>query len=427
MTTNWARNQRWSPARTIDARSTDDVVEAVIRADGLPVKALGAGHSFTPAASTDGVQVSIDAMDRVLEIDRASRRVRVQAGIRIHQLSEALAGAGLAMPNLGDIDRQSIAGAIATATHGTGLGLGGLATTVVGMELVTGRGEVVEIDETSSPDLLRIARVALGALGIVTEVTLQCVDAFALHARETIEVLDDLLDGFAEHAAAVDHFELYWMPGGGDQCQVKRNCRTDEPVRPQHRLAYVKDKWLAENVAFGAACRVGRRIPSAVPRIARLISSAAGERDLVDRSDKVFCSPRHVRFVEMEYGIPIEHVAEAVRRVRALTTTLEHPVLFPIEVRVSAADDIALSTGFGRTSGWIAVHQYRNTHHVDYFRGVEAIMDDYAGRPHWGKVHYQRASTLAPRYPQWAEFQAVRDRLDPERTFANRYLERVLG
>ena len=189
----------------------------------------------------------------------------------------------------------------------------------------------------------------------------------------------------------------------------------------------MRDKWIGENLAFGAVCRVGRRFPTLTPRISRLVASAAAERDLVDRSDRVFCSPRRVRFVEMEYGIPVEHVPEAVRRVRALTETLPTPVLFPIEVRVSAADDIALSTGCGRTSGWIAVHQYRGAPYEEYFAGVERIMDDYDGRPHWGKLHGQRAATLAPRYPQWDEFAAVRDRLDPDRTFANPYLDRVLG
>jgi L-gulono-1,4-lactone dehydrogenase len=274
--------------------------------------------------------------------------------------------------------------------------------------------------------LLRVARVGLGALGVVTEVTLQCVPTFNLHARETVEVFDDMLDGFAEHASAVDHFELYWMPGTR-RCQVKRNSRTDEPPAPQPRWAYFRDKWLGENAGFGLVCRVGRRIPSLTPRISRLVSSAISERDLVDRSDRVFCSPRHVHFVEMEYGIPVEHVPEAVRRVRRLTETLPTPVLFPIEVRVSAADDIALSTGFGRTSGWIAVHQYRGVPYEEYFAGVERIMDDYEGRPHWGKLHGQRAARLAPRYPEWDDFAAVRDRLDPDRTFANPYLDRVLG
>lgn len=426
---NWAGNQRWVAAERAMPRGTDEVAALVAAAagDGRRIKVIGAGHSFTAAAETDGTQLSLDRMDRVLAVDAERQRVTVQAGIRLHRLNDELAAAGLAMPNLGDIDRQSIAGAIATATHGTGLGLGNLATTVVGMELVTGAGDIVRLDETTDAELLRVARVGLGALGVVTEVTLQCVPAFDLHARETIEPLDDVLDGLLDHAAAVDHFELYWMPGGGRRCQVKRNVRTTEPRRPQSRAGYVRDKWLGENLGFGLVCRVGRRFPRAAPTVARMVTGAAGERDLIDRSDRVFCSPRRVRFVEMEYAIPVEHLADAVRELRAATRRLPTPILFPIEVRVSAADDIPLSTAFGRTSGWIAVHQYRGAPYEEYFGLVERIMDGFGGRPHWGKLHTQRAATLAPRYPQWADFQAARDKLDPDRTFANPYLERVLG
>jgi L-gulono-1,4-lactone dehydrogenase len=426
---NWAGNQRWVAAERATPRSTDEVAAIVRRAAdaGRRVKVIGAGHSFTAAAETSGVQVSLDRMQRVLDVDRASGQVRVEAGIRLHRLNGELAASGLAMPNLGDIDRQSIAGAIATATHGTGLGLGNLATTVVGMELVTGTGEVVRVDADADADLLRVARVGVGALGIVTEVTLQCVPSFVLHARETIEPLDGLLEGLADHAAAVDHFELYWMPGGGTRCQVKRNARTGEPARPQSRLGYARDKWLGENVGFGLICRVGRRFPRAAPTVAKLVTGAAAERDVIDRSDRVFCTPRKVHFVEMEYGLPVEHLADAVRELRAATKRMPTPILFPVEVRVSAADDIPLSTGFGRASGWIAVHQYRGVPYEEYFGLVERIMDGFGGRPHWGKLHGQRAATLQPRYPQWADFQAARDKLDPDRTFANPYLERVLG
>jgi L-gulono-1,4-lactone dehydrogenase len=425
---NWARNERWMPAERRVPASAFEIARVVTDAHraGTRVKAIGSGHSFTAAAATDGVQLSLGRLDHVVAIDQERGRVTVGAGIPLHRLNTVLAGAGLAMPNLGDIDRQTLAGAIATATHGTGIGLGNLATTVVGLQLVSGTGEIVRCSDELDPELLRVARVGVGALGIVTEVTIQCVPAFDLHARETVEPLDDVLDAFADHAAAVDHFELYWMPGTR-RCQVKRNVRTDRPRAPQPRLAYARDKWLGENLGFGLVCRVGRRFPVLTPRISRLVVSAAAERELVDRSDRVFCSPRHVRFVEMEYGIPVEHVPEAVRRVRDLTSTLPTPVLFPIEVRVSAADDIPLSTAFGRRSGWIAVHQYRGAPYEEYFAGVERIMDDYGGRPHWGKLHGARAATLAPRYPEWEQFAAVRDRLDPDRTFANPYLDRVLG
>jgi L-gulonolactone oxidase len=425
-TRNWARNQVCVPESVARPRSTDEVAEIVRGAAdrGVRVKAIGAGHSFTGAAMTNGVLISLDAMDRVEHVDVASGRVTVQAGIRLHELNDRLAEVGLAMPNLGDIAVQSIAGAISTATHGTGTAFGNLATTVVGLEMVDGAGRVVRFDEGS--DGLRVGRVGVGALGIVTTVTLQCVPAFRLHASETIEVLADVVADVDEFFGSADHAELYWMPGSR-RCQVKRNRRTDEPAEPQPRLAYLRDKWIGENLAFGLVCRVGRRFPQMAPRVAKLVTSAASERELIDRSDKVFASPRHVRFVEMESGIPVIAIPEAIERIGRLVGTLGFPPLFPIEVRCSAADDIALSTGFGRASGWIAVHQYRGAPFDAYFQGVEAIMDDYDGRPHWGKLHYQRAETLAPRYPEWDAFAALRTTLDPEGTFRNDYVDRVLG
>ncbi|MET0909701.1 MAG: D-arabinono-1,4-lactone oxidase, partial [Ilumatobacteraceae bacterium] len=380
--------------------------------------------SFTDTAMTDGHLVSLDAMKHIVTVDGTD--VTVQAGIRLHGLNAALFERGLALPNLGDIDKQSIAGATSTATHGTGIGLGNLATTIVGLELVTGDGSVVRVDEHDDPELLRVARVGLGALGVVTEVTLRCVPAFNLHAVETIEPLVDVIADFGTVMRSTDHVEFYWMPGGR-RCQVKRNTRTDAAANPQPRLAYVRDKWIGENLAFGTVCRVGRRFPTLAPRVAKLVTSAAAERELVDRSDRIFCSPRHVHFLEMEYGIPFDAVPDAIGRIDALVRTLPFPPLFPIEVRASAADDIPLSTANGRESGWIAIHQYVGAPYEAYFQGVEQIMNDYAGRPHWGKLHFQSSHTLAHRYPEWDTFRAVRARLDPAGTFRNPYLDRVLG
>ena len=425
---NWARNEQCHPERVDHPGSTDEVatIVAAARRDQQRVKVIGAGHSFTPAAMTSGVLLSLDRMQRVRGVDRASGRVTVDAGITLRALADELALVGLAMPNLGDINVQSIAGATSTATHGTGRGLGNLATTIVGIELVDGTGEVVRCDAEHEPDVLRAARVGLGALGVVTSLTLQCVPAFNLHARETIEPLDDVLSDIDAFSQSADHAEFYWMPGSS-RCQVKRNDRTAAPPRPQSRLAYARDKYLAENGAFGAACFVGRWIPPLAPSIGKVVAAAMSERELIDRSDRVFTSPRHVRFVEMEYGVPIAHLAEVVDRVRHLTRTLRRPPLFPIEVRMSAADDIPLSTGYGRESGWIAVHQYRGAPYEDYFHGVEAIMDGYEGRPHWGKLHFQSAETLRERYPEWDEFARLRGRLDPGGVFRNGYLDRVLG
>lgn len=425
---NWARNQACIPVAVHRPRTTGDVAAIVgaAAAAGRTVRAIGAGHSFTGAAMTNGDLISLESLDRLHDVDTAAHRITVQAGITLRALGDVLAGVGLAMPNLGDINVQSVAGAINTATHGTGAAFGNLATTVVAMEIVDGRGEVLRCSEHERPDLLHAARVGVGALGIVTEVTLQCVPAFNLHARETVEPFDDLLDGFDEFASSTDHAEFFWMPGAR-RCQVKRNRRTDEPAQPPSRFAYVRDKYVAENLAFDAVCRTARRFPSFAPRVAKLVSGSAGERELIDRSDRVFASPRLVKFVEMEYGLPVEAVPEALRRIRDLTRTLSFPTLFPIEVRVSAADDIPLSTGYGRANGWIAVHQYVGTPYESYFQGVERIMDDYDARPHWGKLHFRTAETLRPRYPEWDAFAAARSELDPRGTFRNDYVDRVLG
>ena len=425
---NWAGNQLCLPRERAGPGTAEEVAGVVERAAGrgLRVKAVGTGHSFTDAACTEGVLVSLDRMDAVESIDSARHRVTVQAGIRLDALNRELDALGLALPNLGDIDRQTVAGAVATATHGTGLGLGNLATAVVGMDIVDGRGRLVHCDEQERPDLLRVARVGIGAMGIVVRMTLQCVPAFDLHAIETVEPLADVLDGFGQHAAGNDHFELYWMPGTR-RCQVKRNNRTGEPRRPQHPLARARDKILFENVAFGLANRTTRRFPSLGPTVARLASRGVTERDFVDASHRVFVSRRFVRFYETEHAVPVEAVPEAVRRVGDLVRRLPSPVSFPMEVRVSAADDIPLSTAYGRDTGWLACHVYAGTPYVEYFQGVEQIAADYGGRPHWGKLHFHTHRTLAPLYPEWGLFQRVRSEFDPSGTFANAYTDRVLG
>jgi FAD-linked oxidoreductase len=425
-TKNWAGNQRCVPSQVHQPRFTDEVA-AIVRAAasaGEKVKVIGGGHSFTDAAMTDGHLLSLDAMNQVLSVD--GNDVTVQAGIRLRDLNQGLFVRGLALPNLGDIDRQSIAGAISTATHGTGIGLGNLATTIVGLEMVIGDGTVLRADEKHEADLLSVASVGIGALGILTEVTLRCVPAFNLHARETVEPLVDLVADFGNVMRSTDHVEFFWMPGSR-RCRVKRNTRTSEPARPQPKLGYVRDKWIGENLAFGTVCRVGRRFPSLAPKVAKLVTSAPKERELVDRSDRIFCSPRHVHFVEMEYGVPFDAVPDALERIGRLGAGLPFPVMFPIEVRASAADDIPLSTAYGRESGWIAVHQYVGAPYEAYFQGVEQIMNDYAGRPHWGKMHFQSSLTLAHRYPEWQTFRSMRSRLDPTGTFRNAYVDRVLG
>jgi L-gulono-1,4-lactone dehydrogenase len=425
--TNWARNQSCSPAAVRRPATEAELVQLVKQAaaNGQRVKAVGAGHSFTSIACTDGVLVDLGGYGRVLRHDAAFDQVTVEAGIPLHRLSDELDARGLALENMGDIDRQSISGATQTATHGTGLRFRNLSAQIVGMRLVTADGSVLECSASENADVFDAARVGLGALGLVSTLTLQCVRAFRLHAVEEPAPVDDVLRDLDDLVEANDHFEFYWVPHTR-WALTKRNRRTDEPARPRTRVREWVDDVALNNYAFGVLCRIGRWRPSLIPRLAKVIPNA-GRLDYVDRSDRVFTSPRRVRFWEMEYGVPREALPEALNRVRRLVDEMGTPLSFPVEVRVVAHDEIPLSTAQGRETGYIAVHVYRGTPYDAYFAGVERIMDSYGGRPHWGKMHFQRAETLAARYPRWDDFQRVRARLDPEGRFANPYLDRVLG
>lgn len=401
---------------------------AIVReaaAAGTRVKCVGAGHSFTPIACTDGFMVDLSGYDRVLAHDPQAGTVTVEAGISLSSLCDELDQRGLALENMGDIAYQSIAGATSTATHGTGWHFGNISSRIVGMSLVAGDGSVVRCTAEENADVLDVARVGLGALGIVSTVTLQAVPAFRLHAIEEPMRLDDVLGDFDGFMSSADHVEFYWVPHTG-WALTKRNRRTDEPAQPRGRVKELVDDLILPNVAFGALCRIGRRKPDWIPRMAKVLPST-GRLEYTDRSDRVFTSPRKVRFYEMEYAIPREAIPEALNRVRRLVDEAGIQLSFPVEVRVVAPDDIPLSTAQGRPTGYIAVHVYQGTPYDAYFQGVERIMDAYGGRPHWGKMHFQRAETLAERYPRWDDFQAVRRRMDPEGRFTNQYLERVLG
>lgn len=424
---NWAGNQACAPSEVHEPSSEDELAAIVKLAAGRGerVKMVGSGHSFTGAALTDGHLVRPGRYGSVVRIDRPAGFVTVQSGMTLSALNAALATAGLALPNLGDIAYQTVAGAIATATHGTGERLGNLATQVRGMRLVTGDGSIVECSVDEEPEVFEAARVGVGALGLLSTVTLATVPAFDLHVVEEPLRLDAVLEALDDHVSGADHFEFYWVPHTG-WALTKTNNRTDRERAPRPRWRSFRDDVLLANVAFGAACRFGRRRPEAIPRLTRAIPST-GRAEYVDRSDKVFASPRYVRFYEMEYAVPRAAAAEVVREVRDMVKRRGLLISFPVEVRFVAADDIPLSPSSGRDTCYVAVHMYQGMDHAEYFGAVEDIMDGVGGRPHWGKLHHQTAATLSDRYPAWDKAQAVRRRLDPEGTFANAYTDRVLG
>jgi FAD-linked oxidoreductase len=395
-------------------------VERAVAA-GRCVRVAGSGHSFTGAALTDGALVSLDRMSALLDADPATGLVRVEAGITLHPLSQALAEHGLAMPNLGDIDEQSIAGTISTATHGTGITLPNLSAQVRALRLVTAAGDVLELD--GGEDLLA-ARVALGVLGIVTEVTLQTVPAFTLRGVDAPAPLAEVLDELDARVDGHRHFEFFVFPHA-DSALTRTNDAVDEPPRRRSRLRAYVDDVLLTNRAFQLACVIGRSVPSAIPSLNRLVTRLSGTSTRVDRSDRIFATPRLVRFTEMEYALPRPMAADAVRAIKA--TAERYAINFPIEVRFVAPDDALLSPAHERETAYVAVHAFKGMEWEPYFRAVEAIADEHGGRPHWGKRHFQTAATLAPRYPGWERFAAVRERMDPGGVFSNAYTDRVLG
>jgi len=421
---NWAGDEVAFPARTRSPRNAGEVADAVRGAvrDGLRVRMAGSGHSFTGAALTDGVLLRPDRLTGLVAVDTAAGIATVRAGTRLRELSRLLADHGLALENLGDIDAQTVAGAIATGTHGTGAGYGGLATQVTGLELVRADGSVAQ----ATGDLLAAASVGLGAYGIVTAVTLRCVPGFALRAIESAEKLDDLLDRWDTLPAEADHVELYWWPHTRD-CQLKRNTRVPlAELDPLPRWRAVLDDELVSNALFGAVCRAAVRAPAVAPAANRLATRLLGTRTYTDVSYRVFTARRRVHFHETEWAMPRAALPEVLRELDATIRRRDWRISFPVEVRVAAGDDRWLSTAYGRDTAYLAAHRYVREPYADYFEAVADIVGS-AGRPHWGKLHELTAAELAPRYPRFADAVALRDRLDPTGLFRNPYLDKVLG
>ncbi|WP_229398699.1 D-arabinono-1,4-lactone oxidase [Micromonospora okii] len=426
--TNWAGNQRSTATAVLRPRTVADVAEAVRAAvaAGARIRPVGSGHSFTAVARADDRRMELTDLDTEVRIDRDRHLVTVPAGMPLRRLNALLAANGLAMPNLGDIDAQTIAGAISTGTHGTGAAYGCLSTFVEALTLVTGTGEVLRCSAGEHPDVFAAARVSLGALGVLTDVTLRVVDAFVLRAHERPAPLAEVLAGLPDLVAGHDHFEFYWFPYT-DRVQVKTNDRVPADNRPLPRWRGWLDDEFLSNTVLGGACRLGRAAPGLVPAISAVSARALTERTYTGRSDTVFCTPRRVRFTEMEYALPRAALPEALAAVRRIVDGLPFKVQFPVEVRFTAADDIWLSHGYGRDSAYLAVHQYVGRPYEPYFRAVEEVAADLGGRPHWGKLHWRDAESLAPAYPRFADFQRLRTRLDPNGIFTSPHLTTVLG
>ena len=426
---NWSGRLAADPVRVEHPADVDAVATAVKTAAsaGLRVKAAGSGHSFSEIGVPDGVLLRLDRLTGILHSDTDTGLVTVAAGTPLYELNPALAQLGLAMENLGDIDRQTISGATATGTHGTGVGLGSISTQIRALEIVLADGSIVTCSATERPELFAAARVGLGALGIVTSITLQCVPSFALHVVEEAMPLRDVLDQLDDLVDGNDHFEFFWFPHS--KTALTRRCTRLPATTPLRKVGAARRTFdeFSANTVFEGLLRVGTRQPRLVPSITRLGARLMGSSDFVDQSHLALASRRDVRFNEGEFAFDRAKAVSVLREIEQFADHTDEKISFPLEVRFVAADDITLAPTSGRTSCYIAFHQYHRMPYETYFASLEAIFGGVDARPHWGKMHTLDAATLRTRYPRFDEFVGLRDELDPHGVFTNAYLNRVLG
>ncbi|HKA15786.1 MAG TPA: D-arabinono-1,4-lactone oxidase [Myxococcota bacterium] len=380
---NWSGRVRAQPAEIARVADESDVVAAVRRAAraAAALRCLGAGHSHAPLVATEGTILDLQDLAGVVRVDAARGEATLRAGTRISALGAPLHAAGAALLNQGDIDRQSIAGAAATGTHGTGRELQNLSASVIGARVVLADGEIAGCDARNEPELFEVVRLSLGAVGVVTELAMAVRAAYKLDERMWLEPVDDVLAKIDALVAATRHFEFFWMPGSA-RAACKALAETDaEPVYPLAKEG-ARRAWSYEVLAN-------------------------------DRPDK---------HTEMEYSVPIERGAACFDAVRA-RIECDFPALrWPLEFRTLAADDLWLSTASGRATATISVHQGADLPDEPVFRACEEIFAAHGGRPHWGKVHYRSGAELAALYPRWADWWRARDRYDPEGRFLNPHL-----
>ncbi|MFE9402172.1 D-arabinono-1,4-lactone oxidase [Streptomyces sp. NPDC006530] len=424
---NWARTVRCTPRYLVHPCSEREIVAAVLLADraGLTVRAAGSGHSFNPLATTDGVLVDLTGFAGIENIDQDARTVTVRSGTSLSAVSAALLEVGLALPSIGTLAEQTVAGALSTGNHGSGFKHPALSGLVESLRLATADGTVREFSRDGTPELFRCALTALGTLGVITSVTLRCVPSFNLRVSEHSESLASLLERFEEWACSAEHVACSWMPWG-DTVTSRFLVPTEEPATAQaarQRYATTVSEVKAGLIGLSAGLA-----PHGVPTLSRLLADrSAGPAGYVDAAHRVFTFPQPVKFVALEHALALPDVPDALNELRGVLRRAGRYSPYSVLVRVGAGDDVPLSPAYGRQTGYINLTVPRSAAFLELHRAVETVLRDFGGRPHWGKAHTATAEVLAPRYPLWDEFQRVRGELDPQGRFTNDFVARVLG
>lgn len=423
---NWAENIQWTPSEILYPETEEQIAGLITQArkSGKHIRAIGAGHSFTPLCATGELSLSLDNMQQTSAADEASR-AWAQGGTRLHKLGEDLFRMGLSQENLGDINVQSISGATATGTHGTGITFGNISTQIEEITFVNGKGEIITCN-ASDEALFNSIRISLGSMGIITRVKLRCVPAYNLHLEKKKEKLSDVLENLHEYIHNNRNFEFYWLPHT-PYTQTKYSNAVDTAATHTPGWKAWIDEVLLENHAFGLFCKIAKVFPSTVPAISRLTASFIGNETKVKEAHNVFATQRLVKFTEMEYNVPLEQYKSVMKELTARFGSERYPINFPIENRFVKEDEIYLSPAHKRASAYIACHAYKGVDNTRYFRDMEAIFQAHGGRPHWGKMHTCDASYLRKVYPQWDAFMEQRASQDPDGVFLSPYLRGLFG
>ncbi len=418
---NWSKSVVYTPAVYLRPETEEAFISAVkeAAAQGKKIRVIGTGHSFTRLCETSDILISLDHYKGIVSVDRGRKEVTVRAGTKIYEFGELAHALGLAQENLGDIDRQSLAGSISTGTHGTGIDFGNISTQITRIRMVNGLGEIVTCSEEENKDLFHAARISLGGLGIILELTFRLTDAYKLEFRSEKEDIYDVLGRYDEINRATRNFEFYWFPHT-HTVQTKYS-DVSEKEAVDNKLGLWFDNIL-ENHLFNAISWPTRHFPGLSATVAKVSAALSGTSAKVNWSHKVYALPRTVLFNEMEYNVPYEAFPEVKKEVLRVFKQKNFDVHFPTENRFVKGDDIWLSPAYQRKSAYIAFHVYKGNPYETYFRTMEDICLHYDGRPHWGKMHTLKSDALAARYPRWGDFIRIREAQDPEGVFMTPYM-----
>lgn len=423
---NWSQKITWSPDEIKFPETEEAILDLVNQAkkEKKKIRVVGSIHSFNPLWVTNHIVVSLQKYKGIIKIDKGNLTATIKAGTTLNLLGDLLFQEGLAMENLGDIDKQTLGGTISTGTHGTGLHLGTISTQVIALSFVNGNGKVVSCSKTEKPDLFKAAQVSLGALGIITEITLQCVPAYKLKLSNRKEALVEVLQTFNERISNNRNFEFYWFPKSKTVWTKSSNIVQNEPDKVG-AFNYLTE-YVLENYAYKLICETARFIPSLSDSLSKFSASVVSNVDKTYHSHKVYATPRLVRFSEMEYNVPIEVYPQVIKEIIETINRNKFNVIFPIENRVVQADDAYLSPAYKRNAVYIACHVYNKKNYVPYFKVLEQIFLKYDGRPHWAKLHTLTAKEVAAKYPEFETFNQHRVEQDPDEVFLNNYLKKIL-